>query len=78
MIELVRKTKHKSKYILSVHELLRIALLIEYGGLSVKLPRYIFPQNINWICDLFDQSLENLLNNQEKQGVEYCNSEKEA
>jgi hypothetical protein len=53
MTEAVRITKHKSKYILQVHELLRIALLIEHGGLAVKLPRYIFPKNLNWIEELF-------------------------
>lgn len=78
MTEWVRKTKHKSKYILSVTDILRIALLAEHGGLSVKLHRYIFPEDFTWLYNILEQPLETLISNQQKSGVEYCNNKKEA
>jgi hypothetical protein len=64
MCERVRLAKHKSKYILSVNELLRVALLVEHGGLSVRLPRYIFPGGLNWLHEMLEMPLEELVRKQ--------------
>jgi hypothetical protein len=78
MAEWVRRTKHKSKYILAVEELLRIALLVEHGGLSVLLPNHVFPDSLAWLYDLLEQPLESLVEGQAAQAVEYCSSGKDA
>lgn len=71
MVERVRVAKHKSKYILAVEELLRVALLVEHGGLSVRFPRYIFPGDLEWLYQILEQPQEVLLK-LKKEGLEYC------
>lgn len=53
MVEFVRATHHRSRVDLPVYELLRLALLIEHGGVSIKLPNIILLENIGWIEEIF-------------------------
>lgn len=41
LTELIRSTLHKSKFDFRVGQLLRLALLIEHGGISVEMPNTI-------------------------------------
>ena len=49
MVASIKETHQKSKFDLPVYELLRLALLIEHGGVHVRLPELIFMENISWI-----------------------------
>lgn len=68
MAERVRVAKHKSKYMLAVEELLRVALLVEHGGLFVRFPRYIFPGDLEWLYQILEQPQKALLSSQ-KEGL---------
>lgn len=41
-VELIRQAKHNTQYYIPVAELLRVALLLEHGGVSAKLDSIVF------------------------------------
>lgn len=47
--ELIRKVKHNSRIYIPVADLLRIALLVEHGGVSIRISTHLFTENMDWI-----------------------------
>lgn len=54
MVASIKEIHQKSKFDLPVYELLRLALLIEHGGMSVRLPELIFMESISWIEEVIN------------------------
>lgn len=48
----IRKIRHTSNIDISVYELLRLALLYEHGGVSIRVPNIILMDGIAWVNDL--------------------------
>jgi hypothetical protein len=51
-IAFIKETHQKSKVNLNVYELLRLALLYEHGGVSLRLPNVMMLENLDWVEDL--------------------------
>jgi hypothetical protein len=54
IVEAIRKAKHNSKIFIHVSELLRLALLIEHGGLSIRPGRILLTENLDWIDSILN------------------------
>jgi len=52
---------------LSVYELLRLAILYEHGGVSIRVPNIILMDGIGWVNDLIEGNIK-----QAKKGSLYC------
>jgi hypothetical protein len=49
MIAFIKDTHQKSKVDLPVYELLRLALLYEHGGVSIRFPNIVLLENLDWL-----------------------------
>ena len=52
MIAFVKETHQKSKVELNVFELLRLALLYQHGGVSIRLPNILLMEDLDWVDEL--------------------------
>jgi len=63
----IKKIRHASNVDLSVYELLRLAILYEHGGVSIRVPNIILMDGIGWVNDLIEGNIK-----QAKKGSLYC------
>jgi len=53
MTQRITKTMHNSKTENTVFDLLRLALLIEHGGVSLVLYETLLTENLDWLINIF-------------------------
>ncbi len=51
--DIVTKAMHRRRYELSVEDFLRLALIIEHGGISLLLGDAILIEELDWIQNIF-------------------------
>jgi hypothetical protein len=68
-IAFIKETHQKSKIDLNVYELLRLALLYEHGGVSLRLPNVMMLENLDWVENLLQGKVS-----EEDRGVLSCQS----
>jgi hypothetical protein len=67
MINFVKSTHQNSKVDLPIYELLRLALLYEHGGVSIRLPNVLLMEGLGWVDGLMQGSRK--LDNETMRGL---------
>ena len=57
-VNFIKKTRHTSSVDLPVYDLLRLALLYEHGGVSIRVPNIILMDGIAWAADLIEGNID--------------------